>query len=993
MRQEEPPVPFEVPRPIMDQVTPVVPPADLRTNNWRSLNPPPMNDFTATIPVTVIIPYYEAPEALDLTLMALERQSYPRDLFEVVIVDDGSKPPLETPASSPLEIRVLHQEDLGFGAARARNHGARAANHPILVFLDCDMLPEAGWLTAHARWHHTACDLLTLGFRSHVEVNGISADDIRNHRGSFADLFRGRSVDRPEWIEFHMARTNELTSTSDDIFRVVTSGNLGISRWFFEQVGGFDESFHHWGMEDTELGYRVYTHGGPLIPVREAFCWHQGEGAEPSTSERKSLEYHRAKVSHLIPHPDFRPDNPGRSFSVPRFVIAIDPLDHPPEAVLATAEEILANTLHDLVVWIGVRPDDPGYEWLSYGLGPDPRVFLGALEGGIKHFPNSPFHVTLPAGIVYDPQIVERLREILGSSAAAFGWLADGFRISIVRAWALHRSRRTGKGIEEVGEVVPIDASDLIVRPGDEATSTFSTRSLMPSKAARVLRELRSVRNPRQAWIFLRWIFTAVRLRLIGAFRRGRLRRSAKGLWWSSGSPPTTRQAQYPLGIDIAVIGTQARTVFAASGRVHYSTGEGVQDLVLADTPDIVSDIGPGGTLPLVALSEAAPRLAVAAFDPKQVNPVNWNRETNGKTGALGRGELIPSGVEIHAVFDAADRQSLSGLHHLEDTRAFHENTIQRAGTLASLAATGVIIHINDDDTELESRLGAELYRSMRDDRISHADTGLRERISIGMRRAALRSHSLRARARQVAAEADIPNYQGIPEVTIILPTKRPSLLHRSLETVAAQTYPRLELVLALHGDGFPGEIDTSDLPFHVEVVRAPSEKMFGSVLNQATEAAGGRLLTKMDDDDYYSDEHVWDLVLAHEFSGGDLVAKGAEFVYLAASDRTIHRYVGGGEIYPRSSTIAGGAMLIALHDMVEVGGWRRVHTAVDQALVTDLTRIGGRVYRTHGHGYILVRHGGSHTWNTPDSYFLHHAEEERPGCDLAFAGVEWEHG
>ena len=313
----------------------------------------------------------------------------------------------------------------------------------------------------------------------------------------------------------------------------------------------------------------------------------------------------------------------------------------------------------------------------------------------------------------------------------------------------------------------------------------------------------------------------------------------------------------------------------------------------------------------------------------------------------------------------------------------------RRAATLAALAATGVIVHINDPDTELEARLGAELYRAMRDERIPGADPGLRELISIGMRRAALRGHSLRARARQAASSAGVAHHRSLPEVSIILPTKRPALLRRSLETVASQTYPRLELVLALHGDGFPDEIDTSGVPFHVEVVRAPSERVFGSVLNDATEASGGTLLTKMDDDDRYGDEHIWDLVLAREFSGGDLVAKGAEFVHLVGSDRTIHRYIGGGEVYTRTFTIAGGAMLIARHDLAEAGGWRRVPGAVDQALAADLARIDGRVYRTHGHGYLLVRHGSGHTWNSPDSYFLDQAEDERPGCDLAFAGID----
>ena len=239
-------------------------PVAVRGNNWRKVEVSPLEGFEPALPVTVVVPYYEAPEALALTLAALEVQTYPRDLFEVVVVDDGSRVPLELPVGLGLDARVVYQEDRGFGLARARNTGARAASHGILVFLDCDMMPEAGWLAAHARWHHALSDALTLGFRAHVDVEGIDRDAIRNRAGTLGELFSDRPTARPEWIEFHMARTNELTSTADDIFRVVTGGNLGVSREFFEEAGGVRRDVHPVGRG----GHRVRLPG--LYPRRPA---------------------------------------------------------------------------------------------------------------------------------------------------------------------------------------------------------------------------------------------------------------------------------------------------------------------------------------------------------------------------------------------------------------------------------------------------------------------------------------------------------------------------------------------------------------------------------------------------------------------------------------------------------------------------------------------------------------------------------------------------
>ena len=162
-----------------------VPASRVVGNDWTSLPVQSDHSFSPQYRVTVVVPYYQAPLELGRTLAGLERQTYPRELFEVIVVDDGSDPPLALP-ESPLDLRVEYQEDLGFGLARARNTGARAATGDILLFLDCDMIPEQDWLTSHARWHHAASDVLTMGFRLHVDANGFGTADIRERPGTLA---------------------------------------------------------------------------------------------------------------------------------------------------------------------------------------------------------------------------------------------------------------------------------------------------------------------------------------------------------------------------------------------------------------------------------------------------------------------------------------------------------------------------------------------------------------------------------------------------------------------------------------------------------------------------------------------------------------------------------------------------------------------------------------------------------------------------------------
>lgn len=144
---------------------------------------------------------------------------------------------------------------------------------------------------------------------------------------------------------------------------------------------------------------------------------------------------------------------------------------------------------------------------------------------------------------------------------------------------------------------------------------------------------------------------------------------------------------------------------------------------------------------------------------------------------------------------------------------------------------------------------------------------------------------------------------ERFPPVSILLATRRPRFLSWALANVARQDYPEVELMLALHGEGFTGvEERIAELPHPARVLRAPADEPLGAVLNAATEASGGTLLAKMDDDDMYGAEHIWDLVLAREYSGAQLVGKSLEFIYLAASDRTIHftvpRVVGSTSVF-----------------------------------------------------------------------------------------------
>ena len=348
------------------------------------------------------------------------------------------------------------------------------------------------------------------------------------------------------------------------------------------------------------------------------------------------------------------------------------------------------------------------------------------------------------------------------------------------------------------------------------------------------------------------------------------------------------------------------------------------------------------------------------AFDPRGFNPIGRRRDSDGETASLAPGRRALRRLRrAHVVSDSAD---------------FHADAVSRAALLSRLAAMGVVVHAADAEPRLKTLLGDDLFDIIDADPVG-MDAFSREIRAMRSSRAAMRRHSSWARER-MRGDADFPL------VSILLATNRPGFLAWALDAAARQTYPRAELVLAMHGDGFgDAERGLARFPHPVKTLRIPSSATLGAALAAAARAAGGSLLTKMDDDDFYAPDHIWDLVLAQVYSGADLVGKTQEFVYLADADKTAYLRQRGGERY-WTHALAGGTMLITRRALARAGGWRDVPSGVDAALLEDALRSGARVYRVSGIGYVYARRGVGHTWNDAKS---------APAAILAQADRVWD--
>jgi len=242
-----------------------------------------------------------------------------------------------------------------------------------------------------------------------------------------------------------------------------------------------------------------------------------------------------------------------------------------------------------------------------------------------------------------------------------------------------------------------------------------------------------------------------------------------------------------------------------------------------------------------------------------------------------------------------------------------------------------------------------------------------REAMSVHARRHALRWYS------PVAA------LDAWPTVSIVMVTHRDQFIEHAIAQLARMAYPRLQIVIGLHGiDVHHHRFDALRSLHDVVLEPIPGDLPFGSAVQRACDRAEGELVTKVDDDDFYGSEHVWDLVLARMYSGAQLVGKALDWIYVESDDVTAFRPAYPAESY--STFVAGGTLLISKADLAEAGGWRPLPKSVDRGLIDSVQRTGGLVYRTHGLGYVYVRHGRQQTAEVADAHFLTKTRDQRNG-------------
>ena len=208
--------------------------------------------------VSVVIPTLNRADMLSTTIDRIEHQTVSRETYEVLVIDNNSsdhtRSVLSQKAATYPNIRSFTQ--LKPGAAATRNVGIREASGDIVLFIDDDIFAEPDLIESHLKYHEQ---------NPGASIIGTVASPWENSKDPFLRYLRDKGIFNP----YSIACNRPMD------FSYYHTGNVSTSRKCLAEVGGFNEEFFVYGMEDIELGYRLEQKGCRMAPGSNARVRHE----------------------------------------------------------------------------------------------------------------------------------------------------------------------------------------------------------------------------------------------------------------------------------------------------------------------------------------------------------------------------------------------------------------------------------------------------------------------------------------------------------------------------------------------------------------------------------------------------------------------------------------------------------------------------------------------------------------------------------------------
>ena len=231
---------------------------------------------------SIVIPCYNSKKQLINTLQHLYKQDFPKNKYEIIVVDDGSLDHIRGGASAffqshcGLNIKGIYfprvieknKKSARFRAGLARNLGVKHSRGRLLVFLDSDILTPPDYLKRLQKEHEKADVVLVK--RHHLRSN-VSLDQLFSKQ----EIQSSYIADKGYWGAFYQKGFDGVKYP----WKYVCTYGLSLLKKDFEKFGAFGKNFLFYGFEDVDLGYRLFKNNRKFF-LSDIKVYHQAPSGE-----------------------------------------------------------------------------------------------------------------------------------------------------------------------------------------------------------------------------------------------------------------------------------------------------------------------------------------------------------------------------------------------------------------------------------------------------------------------------------------------------------------------------------------------------------------------------------------------------------------------------------------------------------------------------------------------------------------------------------------